>query len=217
MSADQLFTPADREAIAAAVTAAEKRTSGEIVVSVVAACDEYAHAHWKAATLGSLFAALGAAALHDIGGHWGGPLGFWMALPAAGGAALGFLLARWPAVRRFLATPEVMVRRVHTAAAHAFLDGEVFRTRERTGILLFVALFEHRVEVVGDSGIRAKVAQEEWEGIVRGVVTGMREGRSVAALVEGIRQCGELLERHGVLRRPDDVNELPDGVRSEKP
>ena len=75
-----------REAIAAAVTEAEKRTSGEIVVSVVPACDEYAHAHWKSATLGSLLAVLGAAALHDVGGYWGGPLGFWMALPAAAGA-----------------------------------------------------------------------------------------------------------------------------------
>ena len=217
MTVDKLFTSADREAIAAAVTEAEKRTSGEIVVSVLPACDEYAHAHWKSATLGSLLAVLGAAALHDVGGYWGGPMGFWMALPAAGGAALGYLLARWPAIRRFLATPEVMARRVHTGAAHAFLDAEVFRTRERTGILIFVALFERRVEVLGDSGIRAKVAQEEWEGIVAGVVKGMREGRAAAALVEGIRLCGELLERHGVLRRPDDVNELPDGVQSEKP
>lgn len=217
MTVDNLFTPADREAIAAAVTEAEKKTSGEIVVSVVPACDEYAHAHWKGAALGSLLAVLGAAALHDLGGYWGGPLGLWMALPAAGGVALGYVLARIPALRRFLATPEVMARRVQTRAAQAFLDGEVFRTRERTGILLFVALFEHRVVVLGDTGIRAKVAQQEWEGIVAGVVKGMREGRPAAAVIEGIRLSGELLERHGVLRRPDDVNELPDGLRAAKP
>lgn len=217
MTVDEPFTSADREAIAAAVSEAEKRTSGEIVVSVTPACDEYAHAHWKGAALGSLLAVLAAAALHDLGGYWGGPLGLWMALPAAGGAALGYLLVRLPSVRRFLATPELMERRTQARASQAFLEAEVFRTRERTGILLFVALFERRVVVLGDSGIRAKVAQQEWEGIVAGVVRGMREGRPAGALLEGIRLVGELLERHGVQRRPDDRDELPDGLRLEKP
>lgn len=216
MPPDNLFSPADREAIAAAVQEAERKTSGEIVVSVVPASDEYAHARWKGATLGSLLAVLGAAALHDLGGHWGGPLGLWMALPAAGGVALGYVLARVPGVRRFLATPELLARRVQARASQAFLEGEVFRTRERTGILLFVSLFERRVVVLGDSGITAKVAQADWEGIVAGVVKGMRERRSAQAVIEGIRLAGELLERHGVARRPDDANELPDGLRAEK-
>ncbi|HLA78012.1 MAG TPA: hypothetical protein VJU18_10575 [Vicinamibacteria bacterium] len=217
MSVDSLLSPADREAIAAAVQEAEQKTSGEIVVSVVAASDQYTHAQWKGAALGALLLVLTAAAVHDLGGYWGGPLPLWMTLPAAGGLAMGYVLASLPALRRLLASPEVVARRVDARAAQAFLDAEVFRTRERTGILLFVSLFEHRVVVLGDSGIKARVAQQEWESIVAGVVRGMREGRPAAALIEGIRLSGELLERHGVRRGPDDVNELPDGPRAEKP
>ena len=38
-------------------------------------------------------------------------------------------------------------------AMAAFVEEEVFSTRDRTGILLFLSLFEHRVVVLGDSGI----------------------------------------------------------------
>lgn len=135
-------------------------------------------------------------------------------MPAAAGAAVGFLLASFvPAVKRWLAGDEMLDLRARQRAEMTFLEEEVFRTRDRTGILIFVSLFEHRVVVVGDGGINALVQPGQWDGIVAEVVAGIRAGRPGDALVAAIRQCGELLERHGVARRADDANELPDELR----
>ena len=98
----------------------------------------------------------------------------------------------------------------------AFLDQEVFRTRDRTGILLFLSLFEHRVVLLADSGIHEKVEEERWEAITARVAAGIRSGKPGPALVEAIRECGALLEQHGVARRADDRDELANELRQER-
>ena len=72
-----------------------------------------------------------------------------------------------PSVKRLLAGRTLLRKRVSQRAAEAFIAEEVFDTRERTGILLFVSLFERHVLVVGDSGINTHVKQEEWDDVVR--------------------------------------------------
>jgi putative membrane protein len=93
------------------------------------------------------------------------------------------------------------------------VDEEVFDTRDRTGILLFVSLFEHRIEVVGDAGINAKVEPEEWAEVVDQIRRGVRSGDLAGGMVEAIGTCGALLHRSGVALRPDDTDELSDGIR----
>jgi putative membrane protein len=211
---EKMFTQGDRDAIAAAVRAAEERTGGEIVPVVVEASDEYEVATWRAATLGALTAALVAAVVYGGAGLWSTFIVAWIALPATLGATASALLVNlWPAARRAVIGDEILQRRTMRRAYQAFLQEEVFQTRDRTGILIFLSLFEHRVVVLGDSGINARVAQEEWQGIVDGVVAGIRQGTPGPALVEAIQRCGQLLERRGVALRPDDTNELSNEVR----
>lgn len=213
MPAKSLFSEADLEAVRRAVAGAEGETSGEIVPYVVDASDAYEGALWKGAAIGALGAAVAAAVTHALAGLWGG-FALWIALPAAGGGALGYLLAALvPAVRRALVPPDVLERRVRRRAAVAFVDEEVFNTAERTGILLFLSLFERRVVVLGDAGINARVGEGEWLGITRDIAAGIRQGRPGEALVEGIAACGRLLARRGVEIRPDDRNELRDDLR----
>lgn len=210
----KLFSDADLEAVRAAVREAEARTAGEIVPYVVSASDLYANALWKGAAFGALLGPLIALAVYHLEELWGTHLNLWVSLPAAAGGAAGYLLAAFvPAVRRWLAGDEILDLRARQRAEMAFLEQEVFRTRGRTGILIFLSLFEHRVVVLGDSGINCQVEQRQWDGIVADLVAGIRAGRPGAALVEAIRRCGELLERHGVALQADDRNELPDELR----
>jgi putative membrane protein len=209
-----LFSDADQEAVRSAVAEAEKRTSGEIVPYVVPASDIYLNALWKGVACGALAGPLIALALHRLWDLWGTELDLWLIVPAAAGAAAGFLLTTLvPPVKRWLAGDEMLELRTRQRAAMAFLDEEVFRTRERTGILLFLSLFERRVVVLADSGIHALVQPGQWDGIATAIAAGIRAGRPREALLEAIRSCGDLLERHGVARRADDVNELPDELR----
>jgi putative membrane protein len=97
------------------------------------------------------------------------------------------------------------------------LSEEVFATRDRSGVLLFLSLFERRAIVMGDKGIAARVRQEDWEGIIATIVRGMREGKPAESLIEAVRACGGLLERQGLAIRQDDRDELADGLRIGKP
>ena len=211
---ETLLGEEQRREIAAAVAAAELRTGGEIVPYLVEACDDYDEACWKAAAFGAVAAALLAAIVWWLGGYWRGGAPFWIGLPAAGGAALAWLAARLVApLRRALVPEATLDLRARRRAMAAFVEEEVFDTRERSGILILVALFEHRVVVLGDAGINRAVGEEAWQGIVELIVAGVKEGRLAAALVAAIGECGELLERHGVELRPDDEDELANEPR----
>ena len=208
------FSDADLERIGEAARAAEQRTSGEVVAYLVNRVDDYEEAEWKGAALGALAAAAAGGFGHLLGGFWGGPLVLWMTFPAFAGAAVGYLLATFvPVIERLLISAESLDRRVRLRAEAAFLDEEVFDTRDRTGILIFLALFEHRALILADSGIHQKVEESEWQTLMGSLVDGIRAGRTAEALVETIGKCGDLLEARGVARRADDVDELANAPR----
>jgi len=211
---ESFFSRADLEEIEVAVHEAEGTTAGEIVPFVVSRSDHYEAAAWKGATLGAFLAVAAAAVAHQLGGFWGSFLLAWILLPALVGGAVGFAgVALIRPLKLWLAGAATVDRRVHQRAAAAFVENEVFRTKERTGILIFLSLFERRVVVLGDSGINARVQQHEWNAVVAAIVKGIRSGQPGAALASAIRRCGELLTRRGVAIRPDDTDELPDQLR----
>ncbi len=211
---ENLFSAQDKERLAAAVNAAEARTSGEIVPFVSGRSDSYPEAALRAGLLFA-FVALFVFSLLAIGTTLWLPVGIpEVTIIAVGCFVLGAALAAYvPAFKRLFIPAGVLQQRVDEHAAMAFLDEEVFTTRERTGILIFISLFEHRVRVLGDSGINQKVRQEEWDEVVRLIVDAMKIGRPAEGLLQAIARCGELLERHGVEIRQDDTNELDNTVR----
>ena len=139
-------------------------------------------------------------------------MALWIALPPATGAALGWLAALGIApLRRFLVPADVLTERVRQRAVQAFVDEAVFRTRDRTGILILISLFERRVVVLADRGLDGRVAASEWEDVAAGIAAGIRQGRAGPALAEGIRRCLALARR--LPPRPDDRDELPGQLR----
>ena len=216
MDVAKLFSESDLDAIRRAVGGAERRTSGEIVPFVVGASDDYLEASWRGATLGALLGALAAALVHQLAGLWGGWFAAWVVAPPAAGAAAGFLAATFVhPLRRLLLDGATIERSVRRRAEQAFLSEELFRTRDRTGILVFLSLFERRVVVLADTGITAVVPQAAWDAIVAGLVAGIRAGRAASALVAAIDACGAVLTQYGVAIRPDDRDELSDALRTE--
>lgn len=211
------FSDAEREAIREAVAAAETRTAGEIVPYVVGRSGTYQVAVWRAASFGALLVAAVSLALAWAYDGWGLSWLYsagWMAIGMTlGGVAGALLCASVAPLRRALAGDDRMDECVHRRAAEAFLEEEVFDTRDRTGILLFVSMFEHRIEVIGDQGINAKVKQEEWVEVVDLIRSGILKGSLADGMVAAIGRCGDLLHRRGVEIRVDDTDELSDDIR----
>ncbi len=211
---ENLFSEKDKKRIAEAVKEAEQRTSGEIVPFVVGRSDTYPETWLRAGSL-LAFLILFLFAVADIGTDLWLPFGFSEAsLIIIVAFGIGALLAAYiPAIKRLLIPGTMQQQRVDERAALAFISEEVFATRDRTGIMIFISLFERRVRILGDTGINAQVQQEEWDSIVRIIVDAIRNNAAADGMLEAIWKCGELLERKGVEIRPDDTNELDDRIR----
>ena len=208
-----LFSEAELEAIQTATAAAESRTAGEIVPYIVERVVDRDMPRWRGATLGALGVALAAGAANAFGDFWGGFGVSWITLPAVVGAGVGYLVAGIDAVGRYLIPEDYIDRSVHLRAEAAFLKEEVFATRDRTGILVFLAIFEHRAVILADEGIHRSVPKDEWQRLVDDLIAGIKAGRAAGALIEAITRCGGLLEQYEVERRPDDEDELTDAPR----
>lgn len=207
------LSESEREAIRAAVRAAEVGNAGEIVPFVTAASDAYEAALWRGGLVAALVATALAAALHQALGLWGLGL-LWIGLPPLGGALAGLWATRAiPGLRRVLAGQALLEREVRQRAAEAFLAEEVFRTRDRTGILIFLSVFERRVVILADSGIHHAVGPQEWDAVAKELARGIGAGRPASALVAAVERCGVLLRERRVEPRPDESNEHDDGVR----
>lgn len=208
----------DTDRLQKAVGRAEERTSGEIVPMVVPRSGDYEVAAWRGSGI-AVLAAL-AAVLLMVRFYQGWGLGWlfapWgVALTVLIAGTVGGLLSRFIApLQRLLAGSDRLDETVHQRALQAFVEEEVFDTRDRTGILLFVSLREHRIEVLGDTGINQQVEPDDWAEVVARIRRGIRNDNLTEGLVEAIERCGRMLERRGVDIRPNDENELPDAVRT---
>ena len=213
------FSDTDRESIRHAVEAAESRTSGEIVPFVVERCGDYEVALWRGACLAAIAGLAASLFFLRLYEGWGfgwlhtawGPATVALAAGAIGAA----LVWAFPPVRRMLAGPSRLARSVHNRAMRAFVEEEIFKTRDRTGILLFIALFERRIEVLGDEGINRAVSEDDWIDVVRIIQQGIRSGRVTEGIVEAVSKCGALLHEHGLEIQPDDTDELSNRLRFE--
>ena len=91
----------------------------------------------------------------------------------------------------------------------AFAENGLARTTERTGILIFVALFEHRVIVLGDEGVDQVLDPDEsWEEVIDVLLAGLREQRATDGILAAVRRCGEILQKH-LPAPPKNLDQLP--------
>ena len=84
-------------------------------------------------------------------------------------------------------------------------------TAERHGVLIYLAVEDRKLAIVGDEGIHRHVGDPYWETVRDLMVAKLREGRALEAVLAGVAEVGRVLARH-FPRRPDDENELSDQV-----
>jgi putative membrane protein len=202
-SASEFFTKEEQERISAAVKAAEGTTSGEIVPLVVDSSYEYPRAELIGA--GTLALATGLLVSWLFGGE-----SIWWFLPVFIISYFIFqqLIKNWPALKRKLIHPDELTAEVKEKALVRFLELGLHETRDRTGILILISLFEHRVQVLADRGINEQVPEHTWEEIVEIITDGLKTDNACAAVCQAVERCGKLLASHLPVKR-DDSDELP--------
>ena len=218
MKLNNKFSEADLLRIKAAVKEAEDKISGEVVPVIVERSGLYSVANYKAGVIAAavafvLMIVLDRYVIRDATHSlYYDPVFIFVVVAAAG--IVGALLPHFiEPLKRFLVAQEQLDQATRVRAENAFLEEEVFNTRQRTGIMIFISFFEHEVIVIADKGISKVVDQKEWDNIVATMITEIRKGNLIEGLIAAIRRCGEILLDKGFAKTADDVNELGDDLR----
>ncbi len=217
MSLESRFSENDLERIKVAVKEAESKISGEIVPVFVEKSGHYVIANYRGAMIlaGLTFALIvlfdryvPTLAVYD-------PLMIFIYVVAAG--IVGALIAHyiWP-VKYWLLSQFHLDQSTRKRAENAFLEEEVFNTRHRTGIMIFVSFFEHEVIIMADRGISKVVAQKEWDKMVVNIIDHIKRDKVTDGMIAAIGRCADILLENGFVRTKDDVNELRDDLRLEE-
>ena len=83
-----------------------------------------------------------------------------------------------------------------TRALQLFGQFRVWDTAHNNGVLVYVLMADHDVEIVADRGIAQHVPQAEWQAVCRQMESHYRAGRFQDGSVVGILGVGALLGRH---------------------
>lgn len=97
-------------------------------------------------------------------------------------------------------------------AEHVFRELDIWDTEANSGVLLYLNIADHAVEIVADRGFNAKVAAETWQTLCTELIAGFRAGRHVEALHATIGALHALAREHFPAQpgHRGNANELPD-------
>jgi len=116
---------------------------------------------------------------------------------------------RFSAVRRWCTPRALAEASVERAARAEFVEHRVFETRDRSGVLIYVAQTERMARVLPDRGVVEHVDEAAWREAVERIVHSVKRSDDGSQLAEAVRGLAPIL-RAALPVRADDVNELED-------
>lgn len=96
-------------------------------------------------------------------------------------------------------------------AEKVFVKLKMHETKERNGVLIYIAALSKKIAVVGDEGIHQKLGNEFWKTVVDDLISKFKEDKKAEALSACIVECGVQLGTF-FPRSDDDINELSNTI-----
>jgi putative membrane protein len=196
------LTDQDRQKIASAIAETERTTSGELVAVVAQAASDYRHVTLLGPALTALLLPTILLTIEPAMSAWT------LYLAQVATFIVLALLAHLPPVRMALVPETMKRRRASRLAREQFFEQRLHLTRGRTGVLIFVSVAEHYVEIIADEGINALVQPSTWDHAVADFVERVRAGRIAEGFLAVVEAVGTRLREH-FPRAADDRDELP--------
>jgi putative membrane protein len=196
------LTDHDRQKIASAIAETERTTSGELVAVVAQAASDYRYVTLLGPALTALLLPTILLTIEPAMSAWT------LYLVQAATFIVLALLAHLPAVRMALVPETMKRRRASRLAREQFFEQRLHLTQGRTGVLIFVSVAEHYVEIIADEGINALVQPSTWDQAVADFVERVRAGRIAEGFLAVVEAVGTRLREH-FPRAADDRDELP--------
>ena len=96
-------------------------------------------------------------------------------------------------------------------AVEVFEKLKMHETAQRNGVLIFIALKDKKMAILGDAGINAKVSGYFWDDIKNRMVEKFKSGQICEGVCEAVKEAGKQLKTYFPYQK-DDINELPDDL-----
>jgi len=97
-------------------------------------------------------------------------------------------------------------------AAEIFSRLNMDRTAARNGVLVYVALKDRQLALLGDKGIHEKVGREFWNQQVQRILSHFTRADYAGGIALVVAEIGEALQAHFPYDKDTDTNELPDDI-----
>jgi putative membrane protein len=200
--ADHMFSPEDKDRVAAAIAEAESQTAGEIYVVIAHGREEF---HYVPVIWAALAALLLPWPLHLLTSLSTTTILILQAIVFVGAA----LIMSHPSINHRIVPNAIAAERTRRQAYEQFLAHGVHLTEARTGVLIYVAPIDQRVEIVADVGIHSKVGEAAWEELAQEITASARRGQLVDGMLNAIRKAGTLLAQHfpSSARNPNELSD----------
>ena len=92
-----------------------------------------------------------------------------------------------------------------------FTELNMHQTKDRNGILFYLAINSKSFAVWGDEGIHQKVSDEFWKSITDCAIGYFKQNDLITGIEKSVELCGEKLKIHFPLQT-DDKNELSNDI-----
>lgn len=96
-------------------------------------------------------------------------------------------------------------------ASYIFEKLNIQKTKERNGVLFYLAVNSKKFAILGDAGINSKVSPDFWDKIKEDMSNYFKNENFTGGLTTGILLTGEQLKKHFPYLK-DDVNELSNDI-----
>lgn len=200
------------------VSETEKHLDVQIVLAVIKRSDSYSELPWKAFALGTSVSGLMLFLFSLVFPVWATP--FLVLVTIGGMLTAGLLLALTttfiPSLARLFLTDHRADAEVRQYAETVFLSHEVYATAKRNGILLLISLFERKVLLLPDKGVREKLGEKEMGQVIEPMKQYLVNRDLKKAFEVGLAQIGKLLEPYAGSEQADRSNELSNQIIEEE-
>ncbi len=199
------FDQAACDTLGGCVKEIEQSTDAELVIVVRARSGRYANADYLfgalLAFIGLLFLLFSPYAFHQA----------WVAIDVALLFLLGSLLSsRSNFIRRLLTSPRTRTTNVRTGAAAMFYEAGIANTDQEMGVLVYLSLFERRLELIADRGVLKAVPALDWNEMQFELHEAGTQP-DVQEFTDTLRKFGVMLSVHlpATGENPDELPNVP--------